>query len=135
MIGRTLGRYRLIEKLGEGGMGLVYRATDERLKREVALKLLPTGVLADEHARHRFEREARALSQLNHPNIATAYDFDTFEGTDFLVMEYVDGQSLDSVLRQNRLPADRVLQIGRELASGLQAAHARQIIHRDLKPA
>jgi eukaryotic-like serine/threonine-protein kinase len=135
MIGRKLGRYRLIEKLGEGGMGVVYRAADERLQRDVALKVLPAGVLADEHARNRFQREARALSQLNHPNIATAYDFDTADGIDFLVMEYVEGQSLDSVLRHKRLSSERVIQIGRELASGLQAAHARQIVHRDLKPA
>jgi TolB-like protein len=135
MIGRTLGRYRLVEQLGAGGMGVVYRAVDERLRRDVALKVLPEGLLCDEEARQRFQQEARALSQLNHPNIATAYDFDMLDGTDVLVMEYVDGESIHSILRRGAMPVSEVIQIGRELASGLQAAHTRRIIHRDLKPA
>src|SRR5215469_11692151 len=94
MIGRTLGHYRILGKLGEGGMGIVYLARDERLEREVAVKVLPEGLLTDEAARKRFRKEALALSKLNHPNIAAVYDFDSDGGVDFLVMEYVEGTSL-----------------------------------------
>ena len=89
MIGQTLGRYRILDKIGSGGMGVVYRARDERLERDVALKVLPAGRLDDEIARKRFTKEAQALSRLNHPNIATVFDFDTDSGRDFLVMEYI----------------------------------------------
>ena len=91
MIGKTLSHYRVVEKIGAGGMGEVYRAHDERLERDVALKVLPTSTLADEAARRRFRKEALALSKLNHPNIATVFDFDTQDGVDFLVMELVEG--------------------------------------------
>ena len=98
MIGRTLGHYRITEKIGQGGMGEVYRAHDEHLDRDVALKVLPVGALADEDARKRFRREALTLSKLNHPHIAHVYDFDTQEGTDFLVMEFVAGDTLKEKL-------------------------------------
>ena len=94
MIGQTLGHYRIVAKMGAGGMGEVYSARDERLERDVALKILPAGLLADEAARKRFRKEALALSKLNHPNIATIYDFDTDSGVDFLAMEYVLGGTL-----------------------------------------
>ena len=106
--GQVLGHYRIAQKIGEGGMGEVYRARDEHLGRDVAIKVLPTGTLADPHARKRFRKEADALSKLNHPNIATIYDFDTQEGVDFLVMEYIPGErsatnSVSSRCRRRRL--------------------------------
>ena len=97
MIGKSISHYRITEMLGKGGMGVVYRAHDERLERDVALKVLPAGLLADEPARKRFRKEALTLSKLNHPNIATVHDFDTQEGTDFLVMELVPGATLAAV--------------------------------------
>ena len=98
MIGKTISHYRVTAKLGAGGMGEVYLAHDERLERDVALKVLPAHTLADEAARKRFRKEAMALSNLNHPNIATIYDFDTQDGVDFLVMEYVEGTTLSEKL-------------------------------------
>src|SRR5512142_107229 len=98
VIGRTLGRYRLLEKIGAGGMGLVYRARDERLHRDVALKVLAPGTLHNDEARRRLRTEALALSSLNHPNIAVVHDFDTQDNTDFLVTELITGDSLDNVL-------------------------------------
>jgi len=132
--GRTLGHYRILEQIGAGGMGVVYRAHDERLERDVALKVLPPGVLADESARKRFRTEALALSRLNHPNIATVHDFDSQEGIDFLVTEMVPGITLDDKLAAGPLPEKEVLQIGSQLADGLAAAHHEGVIHRDLKP-
>jgi eukaryotic-like serine/threonine-protein kinase len=132
--GDVLGHYRIAEKIGEGGMGEVYRALDEHLHRYVAIKVLPPGSLADVHARKRFRKEADALSKLNHPNIATIYDFDTQEGTDFLVMEYVPGETLSFRLRQERLSEKQVIRVGLQLVDGLAAAHEQGVIHRDLKP-
>src|SRR5438105_10302718 len=132
--GQSLGRYRIIEQIGAGGMGVVYRARDERLERDIALKLLPPGTLADEAARKRFRQEALALSQLNHPNIATIYDFDGLNGVDFLAMEYVEGTTLDCKLTAGPLTEKEVLSIGGQLANGLAAAHQRGVVHRDLKP-
>src|SRR6266478_6835213 len=103
-IGEMLGHYRILEKIGAGGMGVVYRAHDERLDRDVALKVLPPGLLSDDAARRRFRREALALSKLSHPNIATVHDFDTQEGVDFLVMEFVPGQTLAEKLAGGALP-------------------------------
>jgi len=134
MIGKTLSHYRVIEKIGAGGMGEVYRAHDERLERDVALKVLPAGTLSDESARQRFRKEALALSKLNHPNIATVFDFDTQDGVDFLVMELVEGVTLTDKLTAGALPEKEVARIGTQLAEGLAAAHDQRVVHRDLKP-
>ena len=135
MIGRTLGHYRILEQIGAGGMGVVFRAHDQRLERDVALKVLPPGTLHDDSARKRFRKEALALSKLNHPNIETVHDFDTEDGVDFLVMELIPGISLDQKLLAGPLPEKDVLKLGQQLAEALAAAHTESIIHRDLKPA
>src|SRR5437867_7165565 len=134
MIGRTLSRYRILERLGAGGMGVVYLARDERLDRDVALKLLPEGTLADGRSRRRFRKEALALSKLNHPNIASVYDFDTQEGVDFLVMEHVAGETLARKLSAGALPEKELREIAVQIAEALEEAHERGIVHRDLKP-
>jgi TolB-like protein len=135
MVGQTLSHYRIQEKLGGGGMGVVYRAHDERLDRDVALKVLPAGLLADETARSRFRREALTLSQLSHPNIAVVHDFDSENGVDFLTMEYVVGETLAAKLSPGALPEKEVIALGAQIAEALEDAHEHQIIHRDLKPA
>ncbi len=130
----TLSHYRILEQIGAGGMGVVYRAHDQRLDRDVALKVLPAGALVDEAARKRFHKEALALSKLNHPNIAVVHDFDTEEGTDFLVEELIPGLSLSEMLLSGPLPEREIINLGSQLAEGLAAAHEQGIIHRDLKP-
>jgi TolB-like protein len=135
MIGRTLARYRVVEPLGKGGMGVVFRAWDPHLERDVALKLLPEGSLADEAGRARFRREARALSRLNHPAIGTVFDFDTQEDRDFLVMEFVPGTTLAERLAAGPLEEGEVVALGLQIAEALEAAHEQGIVHRDLKPA
>ncbi|MGH9860444.1 MAG: protein kinase domain-containing protein [Candidatus Acidiferrales bacterium] len=135
MLGKTLSRYTILEQIGSGGMGTVYRARDQRLNRDVAVKVLPHGLLADDLARHRFRKEALALSQLNHPNVATVHDFDSQEGVDFIVMEYIEGTTLNSMLSAGPMPERDILQFGQQAAHGLAAAHEHGIIHRDLKPA
>ncbi len=134
MLGTTLGHYRIVEKLGAGGMGEVYRARDERLERDVAIKVLPAATLGDDAARSRFRKEALALGRLNHPNIGTVHDFDTQEGVDFIVMELVAGESLAEMLRRGPVPERQILSIGAQAASALEDAHERGIVHRDLKP-
>ena len=134
MIGQILGHYQVIEELGAGGMGVVYRARDARLERDVALKVLPAGLLADAAARKRFRNEALALARLNHPNICSVFDFDTADGVDFLAMEFVPGISLDTTLAQGSLPLEEVPRLGAQLAAGLAAAHTEGVLHRDLKP-
>jgi hypothetical protein len=134
LIGQTLGHYRILEEIGAGGMGVVYRARDQRLDRDVALKVLPPGLLADENARKRFRNEALALSQLNHPHIATVYDFDSQDGSDFLVMEYMPGGSLAGRLAAGSLSEKEVAVLGGQIASALEEAHEKNIVHRDLKP-
>ena len=130
----TLGHYRLLEPIGSGGMGVVYRARDERLERDVAIKVLRHGRVLDETARRRFRTEALALSRLNHPNIATIHDFDSDAGIDFLVMEYIPGASLDERVREGSCSDAEVRHLGVQLAHGLRAAHDRGVIHGDLKP-
>ncbi|MFY9530847.1 MAG: protein kinase [Candidatus Acidiferrales bacterium] len=134
MIGQTLGHYRIEEKIGAGGMGEVYRAHDEHLDRDVALKVLPAGALTDNAARKRFHKEAQALSKLSHPNIATVFDFDTQHGVDFLAMEMIPGATLSFTLAAGPLDEGEVLKLGMQLADALAAAHARGVVHRDLKP-
>ena len=135
MIGQTLGHYRILEKVAAGGMGVVYRARDEQLDRDVALKVLPSGTLSDETARRHFRKEALALAKLNHPNIETVYEFGTQDGTDFLVMEYVPGKTLADRLSAGALAEKEIIELGIQIASALQEAHERGIVHRDLKPA
>jgi eukaryotic-like serine/threonine-protein kinase len=134
VVGQILDHYRIVEKIGTGGMSEVYRAHDERLDRDVAIKVLPTGVLNEEAARKRFRKEALALSKLNHPNIATIHDFDTQGSLDFLVMEYIPGITLSEKVAKGSLPDRELLTLGTQLADGLSAAHEHGIIHRDLKP-
>ena len=134
MIDKTISHYRVTAKLGAGGMGEVYRAHDERLERDVALKVLPAHTLADETARKRFRKEALALSKLNHSNIATIYDFDTQDGVDFLVMEYVAGTTLAEKLAGRALPEKEVARLGTQMAAALEEAHEQGVVHRDLKP-
>src|SRR5258708_20230732 len=133
MIGQQFGHYEVVSRLGSGGMGVVYLAQDLRLDRRVAIKVLPDGRVADELARTRFRREAQALSRLNHPNIATIYDFDQQDGRDFLVMEYIEGQSLRDVGPDPLPPAD-VVRLGMQLADALGAAHRAAVVHLELKP-
>jgi serine/threonine-protein kinase len=134
IVGQRLGHYRIAEKIGAGGMGQVYRAQDEHLDREVAIKVLRPGTLADEHARKRFRKEALALSKLNHPNVATIHDFDRQRGLDFLVLEYIPGITLSAKVAGRPLPEKEVVNLGIQLAEGLSAAHERGVVHRDLKP-
>ncbi len=134
-IGESVSHYRILEKTGGGGMGVVYRAHDERLDRDVALKVLPAGMLADETARSRFHREALTLSQLNHPNIAVVFDFDNQNGVDFLTMEYVEGETLSAKVAAGPLPEKEVIALATQVAEALEEAHEHDIIHRDLKPA
>jgi len=131
---QTLGRYRLTGKIGAGGMGEVYQGQDLRLGREVAIKVLPPGALQDENARSRFRREAELLCKLNHPNIATVYDFERQGDRDFLVMEYIRGATLSDRVCAGPLPEKDVLRLGLQLAEGIAGAHEHGVIHRDLKP-
>ena len=132
--GTRLGPYEILGPLGAGGMGEVYRARDTRLDRTVAVKVLPTDTIPSEELRKRFEREAKAISQLSHPHICALFDVGRAEDTDFLVMELLEGETLQARLAQGPLPLDQVLRIGVEIASALEMAHRRGIIHRDLKP-
>src|SRR5450759_1292742 len=134
LVGTELGHYRIVEKIGAGGMGEVYRARDAHLPRDVAIKVLPPGTLIDQSARKHFRKEALILSQFNHPNIATIHDFDTQERVDFLVMEYIPGITRSEKLAGRGVPEKEVLRLGVQLAEGLFAAHGHGVVHRDLKP-
>src|SRR5689334_10041576 len=134
LVGRTVGRYRVTGKLGEGGMGVVYRAQDATLGRDVAIKLLRAEVGQHPERVRRFSQEARAASALNHPNIVTVHDAGEFEGGPFLVMELVEGESLRAQLRRGALPMAAILDIGIQTATALARAHDAGITHRDLKP-
>jgi serine/threonine protein kinase len=134
LAGTRLGPYEIVKLLGAGGMGEVYRARDTRLDRDVAIKILPERLSADPEARQRFDREARAVSALNHPNICHLYDVGQQDGTSYLVMEYLEGETLGERVKRGRLPLDQVFRIGSEICDGLARAHRSCIFHRDLKP-
>jgi len=134
LIGRTFGVYEVLSEIGAGGMGVVYRARDRRLGRDVALKVLPPDML-DSGRRARFQREAQVLATLNHPHIATIYGMEEVDGVSALVLELIDGSTLAELIRQGPVPVPRALTIARQIADALKAAHARGVVHRDLKPA
>src|ERR1700728_4422893 len=133
--GTRLGSFEIFSAIGAGGMGEVYRAKDTRLDRTVAVKVLPSHLVSDPELKQRMEREAKAISALQHANICTLHDIGTQDGTDFLVMEYLEGQTVADRVEKGALPLDQVLKIGMEIAQALEKAHQRGIIHRDLKPA
>src|SRR5271157_171023 len=132
--GTKLGPYEILSPLGAGGMGEVYRARDTRLDRSVAIKILPTHLCADPTTKLRFEREAKTVSALNHPNICSLFDVGSQDGIDFLVMECIEGESLADRLGKGPLPTQQVLKIGSEIAGALDKAHRSGVVHRDLKP-
>jgi serine/threonine-protein kinase len=134
MVGRTLGHYRILDQIGAGGMGVVYRAHDLTLPRDVAIKILAPGTLTDDAARHRFRKEADSLACITHPNVATVHEFGTDNGVDYLVTEYIPGVTLDTRIAGRPLPIKDVLGLGAQFAHGLAAAHDHGLVHRDLKP-
>ncbi len=135
MVGKTISHYKVLEKIGEGGMGEVYRAEDTNLSREVAIKVLPEQFTKDPQRLARFEREAKLLAQLNHPNIAAIYGFEHSDSMHFLVLELVPCETLQERVAKGPVPVEEALEVCRQIAEGVEAAHEKGVIHRDLKPA
>jgi len=133
MVGKSFGHYRIVAKIGQGGMGLVYRAHDEQLDRDVALKVLPASIFADPAARARLLREARTASKLNHPNVCTIHEVGEADGQAYIAMELVEGQPLSERVASGQLPVEQALRYGSQIADALAHAHERGVVHRDLK--
>ena len=135
MIGQTVSHYKIVEKIGEGGMGVVYRAHDTTLDRDVALKFLPTHLIDSDEFKKRFHNEARSASALDHPNICTIYEFGEHNGQSYMAMGLVEGKTLEKRMKESSLSFEQAVEVAKQISRGLAVAHAKGIIHRDLKPA